>query len=408
MRYFVENNDNLLTSSQINPSVYVDGNHIYINNINNIRINIGYSKEIIRHENDVDFNYYPNEQMAQEAQEAQFAIPAQVEYPQFEYPVTPYYARNSEPRNTLYHLNNIIYPSKLSIHRLHFFGDIYAFDAHWIEQREILDFICRLNKVPKNDFSARIKSESESEQDSSFKFYTCSLKYFKGSINEKEFLDRIEGHKNIEEDREGWNTVPYKNKCNKWKLIEEKFSRETNIYCLGCVIKKPIHKMYLLSAINVENNQIVYFTVNKFFLEDIMNEYNKNKRDYEHIEQFFYDHDFEISRIEANKRFRINYEKTKYKGLREAIYLLNPEFIVDSKIVREAKSYNNYCGNVYLNTIQERHTCPVNICNIRDNQITFRRANEEKNLRVIQLLPNQINKIGGGRRIGGAGRMIEI
>jgi hypothetical protein len=311
-------------------------------------------------------------------------------------------------------LRNMILGPPVGITKFHFFGDIMSFDIHWLKENDTANFLSR-NFGQDNISKSRFSDDNEvalKNNGRTFRLYNCSNEFFNKTIYEEDFKERMEKYISAwGKDKNlglltGWENVKVPT-GRKSHIPKGEYLNNNRIYCMGCVMGAPRTKMYLLTGINPENNELSYFITGKKFLSEIYNLYEKNKEGYETAEQWLYDYDFEINRISSAGDYKIVFEKTKYKGMEGSILSFHPYYVIRSRIVFDSIFYNNYSGEEYKNVLEGIY--PISLINFSGDVLKFRTASSDHYYKEAKLKVGQIkSSLRGNNNFNARGKLIEI
>jgi len=298
-------------------------------------------------------------------------------------------------RVTKYHseemLGYVFYPANVPI-KLHFLGDIFQYDIHWLELSEINNFMranfnCEIPSSSKKSRTLRfasspsvttdvtIQPQEYVETKSNYTKYICSMKHIKEQP--RQFKKP-----------EGWDLVPESSSKTKYKL-----GGEERIFCLGCAMQKKTNSRYLMTAIDAFSHSIIISDLDLDFVQGIKKEFYKHKDNYDTIDQWLYDSDFILSSSGKgfNKKIKIEHSPSIYSNLSGELIIPNKEYIAIRAMEEDVCRNQLYNGNFFNKKIDKENISEGDLCvfEIENRKLEFRCMTTNKPYKTIILKDNQ-------------------
>lgn len=276
--------------------------------------------------------------------------------------------------------------------KIHLFGDIKKFETHWLDNNQIDSTIEKI-----------FESNCKKNKNISFnknRAYICSKDFFNGSIFDETHKERIRRHMKVinGEDienplkKDSWEEV-HSPKSKKNKI--QNFFNPERVFCLGCSMNNVPSPTFLLTGINVDNNELCYLITTMSFLKKIKEKYEENKEGYENIEQWLYDYDLNVNKTSSSLN---NFEKditieplpTKYLNLSGFIFSIKPSFIIDNKSSLENSFSNMYHGDDYFRHLHDKYLNIINVIGFENDTLYFRNLDEKDFYKKVPLKKGQM------------------
>lgn len=249
--------------------------------------------------------------------------------------------------------------------RLRFLGDVYKYKLHWIDGFHLKEFVER-------NFHTSIR-------------YLENISYL-GYICTNGWIRQIEKAKRMNKREEfGWDQVSHPG--GQMGIYANEDPRRA--YCIGCTMRKNARQRFLMTAIDCDTNGLVLVDMGVQQISCLKYLFEKEKKNgYDRIEQWLYDYDVIISKDENSiSNYGIQAFPSKYNNLRGYSPILNYQYAIRNKAVRQALKYNLYSGDIYIRHMNKRPL--ANICEIGEDGVKFSFLDKDKEYLSFSLLENQ-------------------